>query len=153
MARETGSIRDDRVMDPTQCTCFHLRKASRSVTQMFAGYMQPSGLEPTQFGLLTILAQGGSLSINQLADRLVMDRTTLTRNLKPVERQGLVKVVPGEDRRMRIVTLTARGRAKLEEALPLWRAAQKEIIKRLGGKRWSALISELSATVDAARAP
>ncbi len=137
-------------METSQCTCFNLRKASRSVTQMFAGYMQPTGLGPTQFSLLAVLARRGSLSINELADGLVMDRTTLTRNLRPVERQGLVKILPGEDRRTRIVTLTSRGRATYESALPLWREAQKEIIERLGGKRWSALLNDLSAAIDAA---
>lgn len=137
-------------METSQCTCFNLRKASRSVTQMFAGYMQPTGLGPTQFSLLAVLARRGSLSINELADGLVMDRTTLTRNLRPVERQGLVKILPGEDRRTRIVALTRRGRATYERALPLWREAQKEIIERLGGKRWSALLNDLSAAIDAA---
>jgi DNA-binding MarR family transcriptional regulator len=140
------------MMETSQCTCFNLRKASRSVTQMFAGYMQPTGLGPTQFSLLAILSRRGSLSINQLADLLVMDRTTLTRNLKPVQRQGLVKIAPGEDRRTRIVTLTPRGRATYEMALPLWREAQKEIVRRLGGKRWSALLTDLSAAIDAAHA-
>jgi DNA-binding MarR family transcriptional regulator len=138
------------MMETSQCTCFNLRKASRSVTQMFAGYMQPTGLGPTQFSLLAVLARRGSLSINELADGLVMDRTTLTRNLRPVERQGLVKILPGEDRRTRIVALTRRGRATYERALPLWREAQKEIIERLGGKRWSALLNDLSAAIDAA---
>lgn len=142
---------DPNGSEPALCTCFNLRKATRSVTQMFGAYMQPTGLGPTQFSLLAVLAQKGALSINQLADVLVTDRTTLTRNLKPVERQGLIEIRPGEDRRTRIVALTPAGRRTFDEALPLWREAQSEIIKRLGRKRWASLLSNLSVAVEVSR--
>ncbi|HEY9847811.1 MAG TPA: MarR family transcriptional regulator, partial [Candidatus Caenarcaniphilales bacterium] len=88
------------------CACFNLRKASRAVTQLYDKVLQPSGLLATQFTLLSAIALTGSVTITRLAQELVMDRTTLARNLKPLERQGLIQIKPGQDQRTRIVTLT-----------------------------------------------
>jgi len=132
------------------CTCFNLRKATRVVTQIFDEQLKPSGLLITQFTILTAIAQVDSGTINDLADRLVMDRTTLTRNLKPLAREGLAIVQPGEDRRIRIVSLTAKGCNALATALPLWEQAQASVINRLGKQQWSSLLMALSDTVSLA---
>jgi DNA-binding MarR family transcriptional regulator len=150
MTRTVTSDLDKQLSDLSQCTCFNLRKAARSLTQMFGTYMHPTGLGPTQFSLLSALVRR-DFSVGHLADVMVTDRTTLTRNLRPLEKQGLIRIVPGKDRRTRIVSLTKRGRNTFEKALPLWRQAQDEIIKRLGRKRWAGLLSHLSATIDASR--
>ncbi|OWY64609.1 MarR family transcriptional regulator [cyanobacterium TDX16] len=129
------------------CTCFNLRKATRVVTQFFDEQLKPSGLLITQFTILVAIAQISSGTINDLADRLVMDRTTLTRNLKPLQREGFVTIQLGEDRRIRIVSLTAKGRDTLATALPLWEQAQTSVIDGLGKQQWNSLLIALSNTV------
>ena len=131
------------------CTCFNLRKASRCVTQIFDEVLQPTGLRITQLTLLVAIALVGEITITHLANELVMDRTTLTRNLKPLVKQGLLTTVTGKDRRTRIVTLTDAGRKALNQALPLWQKAQSLIIERLGRQNWRSLLENLSATVAA----
>lgn len=132
------------------CTCFNLRKATRVLTQVFDEQMKPSGLLITQFTILVAIARVGSGTINDLADRLVMDRTTLTRNLKPLEREGLITIQPGEDRRLRIISLTLKGHNALATALPLWEQAQASVIDGLGEQQWSLLLKALSDTVSLA---
>ena len=78
-----------------------------------------------------------------------MDRTTLTRNLKPLEKQGLIRTIPGEDRREREITLTGTGQSILAKALPLWKRAQQQVAKELGGIRMARLLKDLSVTVQA----
>lgn len=130
----------------SSCACFNLRKASRVVTQHFDEILKPSGLLITQFTILVAVAMTESVTINQLAEILVMDRTTLTRNLKPLERKGWLKSEPGKDRRTRLVRLTSHGEAALVEALPLWKQGQKGVEEVLGQPRWSALLSHLIET-------
>ncbi|MBD2308505.1 winged helix-turn-helix transcriptional regulator [Chroococcidiopsis sp. FACHB-1243] len=133
------------------CTCFNLRKATRVVTQFFDEQLKPSGLLITQFTILVAIAQAGSGTINDLADLLVMDRTTLTRNLKPLEREGFVAIQPGEDRRIRVVSLTAKGRNALAVALPLWERAQTSVINGLGQQQWNSLLIALNDYVSRGR--
>lgn len=128
------------------CACFNVRKASRAVTQLYDEILQPSGLLATQFTLLVAIAIADSGTITHLAEELVMDRTTLTRNLKPLERQGLIEIKPGQDQRTRVVALTAEGCEALAKAIPLWEQAQARIVEGLG-HRWSTLLSDLSDTV------
>jgi len=129
------------------CACFNLRKASRAVTQLYDQILQPSGLLTTQFTLVVAISIAGSTTITRLAEDLVMDRTTLTRNLKPLERQGLIEIVPGQDQRTRVVALTAEGREALTKAIPLWEQVQASVVEGLGQNRWSRLLSDLSDTV------
>lgn len=139
-----------RETDPSDirfCTGANLRKASRVITQAFDGALQPVGLKSTQFTLLATLSKSGEQPLTQLAEVLVMDRTTLTRNLKPLLVKGLVEDRPGNDRRVRKIALTEAGRTALERAMPLWQAAQRRLVKSLGANRWSGLINDLSAVV------
>jgi DNA-binding MarR family transcriptional regulator len=135
------------------CACFNLRKASRAVTQIFDEVLEPSGLQITQFTLLLAVAAVGTATMVPLAQGLVMDRTTLTRNLKPLERLGLVEVKPGRDRRTRVVTLTPAGQTALAKALPLWEQAQAIVQERLGNHLYSLLLSALSDTIALVREP
>lgn len=115
------------------CTCMRLRKASRRVSQIYDRSLEPLGLTVTQFGLLGNLDRLDGISIGDLAGRLVMDPTTLTRNLKPLERQGLVVFAPDpNDRRSRCLHLTAAGRKAYGEAKPAWARAQRHVDKALG---------------------
>lgn len=132
----------------TGCICFNLRRASRAVSQAYDGFLQPSGLKTTQFSLLGHLIAHGPLSMTQLAERLGMDRTTLTRNLKPLEREGLVRIGPGDDRRTRSIAASEAGRAAFVQAKPLWAEAQRHFLDRLTPERWR----ELRALLDLAAA-
>ncbi len=148
---------DSRNLDGAEalddCVCFNLRKTARAVTQAYDEQLRPAGLRTTQFSLLAVLATDGPLAVAALADRMVVDRTTLTRNLKLVEAQGLVSVAAGRtDRRTRIVELSAPGRAALARAMPLWRKAQRRMVARLGAAGWQGLRAALEGTVAAVRA-
>ncbi|MCC3450503.1 MAG: winged helix-turn-helix transcriptional regulator [Microcoleus sp. PH2017_39_LGB_O_B] len=125
------------------CACFNLRKASRVITQHFDEILKPSGLLITQFTILVAVTMAKSGTINELAEVLRMDRTTLTRNLKPLERQGWLRSEPGQDQRTRLVSLTTDGEAALTKALPLWRQAQTSVEETLGQQRLSDLLAHL----------
>lgn len=128
------------------CTCFNLRKATRAVTAVFDEILGPIGLRATQFTLLVALSRAEDWTVTRLSQALVMDRTTLTRNLKPMQDQGWVMIKRGEDRRTKTLALSAKGRRLLEKAVPLWDEAQKEIVQRLGSTRWTSLMNQLKAT-------
>ena len=140
------------VTDPTNCTCFGLRKAARAVTQIYDRALKPAGLRATQFSLLVAAERAGPCAIGELAELLVMDRTTLTRNLKPLLDQGLLESVEGADRRRRPVAITAQGRAALARALPYWREAQASLAGSLGRSRWWRLLGDLRDTAALAQA-
>ncbi len=141
-------------LEPAQgCICLNLRKSARAMTQRYEEALRPTGLRATQFSLLVATKLLGGATINRLAKTLVMDRTTLTRNLKPLENQGFIRTTPGkDDRREREVILTVAGQDTLERALPLWKSVQREVIKELGPIRVGRLLRDLSATVDVAQA-
>lgn len=127
------------------CAATNLRRAARVVTQVYARIMAPTGLQSTQFSLLVACEIAGAAPITALADALAMDRTTLTRNLRPLERQGLVRVAPGDDRRVRVVTLSEKGRAVLAQALPLWKQAQEQVVEVFGQERLDHTLQEAGA--------
>jgi DNA-binding MarR family transcriptional regulator len=130
------------------CACANLRKAARAVTQVFDEALAPSGLRVTQFTLLVTNTLAGESTINELAERMAMDRTTLSRNLKPLVRGGLLEMRPGEDGRTRLVRLTPAGEHALEEAYPLWQRAQQETVSALGEERHEALLGDVAQTVS-----
>lgn len=133
----------------TRCACFSLRKASRAVTQLYDDALRPAGLRSTQFSLLALLRLAGTVPMTRLAEEAVMDRTTLARNLEVLQRDGLVRVQPGEDARVREVAITRAGVARLEEAFPRWRHAQRSIARSLGARRMERMLADLSAAVTA----
>jgi DNA-binding MarR family transcriptional regulator len=133
------------------CACFNLRKAARAVTQLYETALAPSGIHATQFSVLVALAVADGAPLSRVADALVMDRTTLTRNLRPLERRGWVRIEAGEDRRERNLSLTGSGRAALERALPLWQRAQAALQERLGDARWGRLPADLQTLVAVAQ--
>ena len=134
-----------------ECVCFHLRKTARTITQLYDHTLAPSGLRGTQFTLLRLIGRTGGLSFSALAEVLGMDRTTLTRNFRPLERDKLIRTVPGADRRVRLVSLTPRGARKLAEAEPLWAAAHARVTEGLGPETWSRLQRDLSHTIAVGR--
>jgi DNA-binding MarR family transcriptional regulator len=134
------------------CACFNLRRATRALTQMYDDALRPAGLRTTQFTLLSAICVAGPVTVQRLATAVVMDRTTLTRDLRPLERQGLVSIEPGEDRRERKVDLTPEGAQVINRALPLWEKAQAQVSKGLGQDRLHRLLDDLSAAVALTRA-
>jgi DNA-binding MarR family transcriptional regulator len=134
-----------------RCTCFNLRKAARAVTQLYDEHMRPTGLRATQFSLLMVVLGARKVSMSDLAELAVLDRTTLKRNLELLEREGLVRIQPGEDARVREVSLTAAAQKKLASALPYWTRAQHQVTRKLGQTRSDQLLSNLSAAVGAAQ--
>ncbi len=133
------------------CTCANLRKAVRAVSQLYDDAFRPIGLRATQFGLLGATGMLGPITINRIAEAIVMDRTTLTRNLRPLEKQGLLRIRSGKDRREREVSITRRGQVVLAKGYPLWKKAQGKVIKGLGQERVSRLLKDLSAVVAVAQ--
>jgi DNA-binding MarR family transcriptional regulator len=129
------------------CTCFTLRKATRAVTQLYDEALRPTGLRTTQFSLLTLLRLAGKLPITRLAEEAVMDRTTLSRNLEVLERDGLVRVQPGADARVREVELTDEGLARLTRAFPRWQSAQRAVARHLGSRRMARMLADLSSAM------
>lgn len=151
MPRSMAQLEQASVAEVRRCTCFNLRKAARAVTQLYDETLRPSGLRITQFSLLTVIRAFGRVTITQLAEEAVMDRTTLTRNLNLLERQGLVLIQPGKDGRVREVTLAPAARSTLNAALPLWAKAQAQVIQKLEAGRLDSLLADLSAAIAAAK--
>ena len=119
-----------------ECTCLSVRQAARHITQFYDQHLATSGLRATQFSILAKIARLGPLTINALAEELVMDRTTLGRNILPLEREGLIRVEPGRrDRRSKELVLTEPGRKRLRLATEGWRRAQSEFAAHFGDAR------------------
>ena len=121
------------------------------MTQMYDTALQETGLKSGQLSLLATLSKQGELPVSELADILVMDRTTLTRNLKPLIRDGLITIASEEDQRVRVVGLTQKGVKQFEDAYPLWVKVQSQMVEGIGLERWSAFVEDLNAAVDVAR--
>ena len=130
----------DGAREPHPCYSLAVRQAGRWVTQLYDQHLGEVGLTSSQFGVLSHLDRLGPMGLAALAQAMVMDRTTLTRNLAPLERAGLVGIAPGEDdRRRKDLRLTAAGIEKLREARPHWRRAQAAFEKHFGAEEAAAL--------------
>lgn len=118
------------------CLCFRARRAARLITRAYDEALRPLGIQATQLTLMSAIAVAGESgqAMGRLADVLALDAATLSRNLRLIEASGLAVISRSEkDRRVRIVRLSAEGERVLAEALPLWRAAQAEVVRALGG--------------------
>jgi DNA-binding MarR family transcriptional regulator len=122
-------------MLPTPCTCSKLRRSARIVSALYDEALAPSGLTVAQFGLLRTLERTGPCSLTALAEASGLDRTTLNRNLRPLEEADMVASASGADQRARIVQVTDGARAAMRAAAPHWREAQARIEQVLGGDR------------------
>ena len=130
------------------CACTALRKASRAVTRLYEESMAGTGMTIIQFSILRHLARSGGLPLMELADRLVMERTTLYRALNPLRRQRWVALSEGEGR-AKTATLTVRGRQAMTAATPAWEAAQGRLLGQLGHNEWTQIESSLARLVAA----
>ncbi len=122
----------------------NLRMTTRLIAQFFDQRLQPTGLKNTQFTLLVVLRQHAPVSITRLAELLGMDRTTLTRNIRILKKDGLIEEQSADDARVRLLTLSEGGETLVTKATPYWRQAQAEFLKRFGDDRWHALKQELT---------
>jgi DNA-binding MarR family transcriptional regulator len=114
------------------CYCATLRQAARVISQRYDAAMRGTQLTITQYTLLTALTEMPRPRVNDLAEALAMDQTTLSRTLKVMEREGLISSVAGEDRRESRWLVTALGRSRFRRALPRWQEAQRAVEKALG---------------------
>ena len=131
------------------CTCFRLRKVTRQITQFYDQALAPLDITITQFSVLAYLFMRGEVSIGELAAEMLMDPTTLTRTLRPLERRRLVRISTArDDRRRRSVLVSDAGRAAFQEAVPLWRRAAAQTAEVLGSPRLAALNQALGLTLD-----
>src|SRR3954468_21532130 len=123
-------------LKPELCNCLALRQATRYVTQFYDQYLVPTGVRTTQFSILAKLQRSGPMTINALAEQMVMDRTTLGRNIQPLEREGLICVRQGRaDRRSKELYLTDAGEATFRAAAQAWAEAQARFESVFGGER------------------
>ncbi|QLL11848.1 MarR family winged helix-turn-helix transcriptional regulator [Pseudomonas chlororaphis] len=131
-------------MIPSQCLCTNLRRAARGVSRFYDGALDGFGINVAQYSLLSNLQRLDQPSISSLAEAMGLDRSTLGRNLRVLEGEGLVRLSEGEDQRNRIVQLTEEGQQRLLAALPAWEAAQQRLIDRLGAEKRETLLALLN---------
>lgn len=130
------------------CNCFAARAAARHITQLYDHYLAPLGLRVTQFSILRTLKRHGPLPLNGLAKVMAMDRTTLARNVQPLERDRLIAIEPSaSDRRAKVVRLTGAGERRVRVALVAWSKAQQRFESTFGSKRSSEMRAMMRAIV------
>ena len=125
------------------CACTRVRTAARVVTRVYDEFLRSAGLKASQLAVLAAIDSADEVSIAALSKRLLVDRTTLSRNLKPLIADGLVALGEEGWRRSKFVRITKAGRLRLESALPLWQRAQQGVFDRFGKKRWQAVDAQL----------
>jgi len=113
------------------------------MSQLYDEFLRPAGLRATQFGLLMAAKALGPVTLTELAARTIMDRTTLTRNLKLLENKGLIRIEQPSDQRKKEITLTALGQETIARAMPSWEEAQSHVIRSYGKERIDHLLTSL----------
>jgi DNA-binding MarR family transcriptional regulator len=131
------------ILNPEFCTSQNLRKAARTAARHYDQALQPLGLKTTQFTLLAKIQGAGEITQNDLANNVGLDKTTMSRNLRLLEKEELVRVAEAEDRRIRLLSLSRKGERLLEKAKPHWREAQKSFVEELGQDTWQTLTTIL----------
>jgi DNA-binding MarR family transcriptional regulator len=116
------------------CACSQVRRTARAISSFYDAALSAADLTITQYAILTNIARAGSLKLTVLAAKLGMERTTLTRNLRPLMKTNLVKTTTGNDRRERLLQLTAAGQRRLHRSLPLWEEAQRQFVSHIGSE-------------------
>jgi len=145
-------IHKSRIIDYREvpyCACFNSRKIARAITSYFDKKMSRAGINGTQFSLLAAVNYYQPVTVNKLAERLVMDRTTLSRNVNVLEKDGLCVSQPGhEDKRHREINLTSEGKNTLENAYPLWIEAQEQFYDFFDKKEWKENVSNFDEIIN-----
>ncbi len=133
------------------CICFNLRRVARIITQEYDAELRQRGIRSTQTPILQALCRREWWSMAELSEWLGMDRTTLVRNLRPLERDGLIESKGGGHGVPVEIFITAKGRKHVEEFTPAWRTAQARIIDTLGDEQWSSLLDQLEKAAERIR--
>lgn len=144
----TLSLADCLAVDKS-CLALNLRRVERKVSQIYDTALRPFGIKNTQFSLLVTVHAMQSAPLSQIADRINVDRTTLTRNLSLLEAAGLIETVRGADLRERMIAMTEKGDAVLVAAFPIWAATQRRLTSRVGNQSVASLMSALKAIAAA----
>ena len=142
---KTTTINKQQLLEiPSSCLDYNLRKAARIAAQHYEEVMKPCGLRNTQFTLMVATCLMDKPLITDLARVLAMDRTTVSRNVKPLQRDGLLNIVPGEDKRSRHIVVTDAGRQRLLQAIPLWQKAHQSLQQKVGLENAQQLLTTLN---------
>lgn len=131
------------------CACFNLRRAARAVTRLFDEILEPGGLRSTQFVAMVVIHAERGPTLPRLSKALGIDRSTLTRNLQPLVRTGLVETKSGPGSRTATARLTPKGERILLRCLPLWQEAQGRFEARVGASKWRSMLDGLASVVSA----
>ena len=135
---------------PMPCLCAALRQAARAVTRIYDAELRGTGLRSTQHSLLRLLDRVGEVRQGDLGEMASLDETTLTRNLRPLQKSGWVTIRAGADRREKLVAITEAGRTKMEQARPAWSRAQERMRRSLPKGTWDSLFATLPDVTKAA---
>lgn len=135
----------------SSCACEGLRRATRTLTARYQEALSGTGVRATQLPILVAAYQAGPVPLTALAEALVMERTTLTRNLRGLERAGFLTIEEGADARVRLVVITDTGVKALEKAIVAWQHAQDGVKSTFGASRVRDLVGEVAALTEAAR--
>ena len=138
----------EQMPDIRLCAHANLRQATRVISQLYDKALKPAGIKATQFTILAVLANRGDVPLTKLAEILVVDRTTLTRNLQPLLKMNWIRVSREDDERVRLISLTEQGGEVVKKATPLWRTAQQAVESGIGTEMLPDLISSLNLLVE-----
>ena len=130
------------------CVCAHVRKASRALTAYYDKVLAPSGLRVTQLSLLMNIRRLEYATITRLSETMLMDKTTLTRNVRLLEKRGFVRIRTGEDHRVKRIEPTDTGTEIITKARALWHEAQKDIVGKMGKSRMDRLFDDLAVLTE-----
>lgn len=133
------------------CACSTVRLASRAITGLYDAVLAPRALRVTQFIVLVRVFRGFGTTMTTLGKVLGMDRTSLSRNLRPLQRRRLITTVAGSDRRKRALRTTARGERLLARMIPFWQRAQQQVLTVVGAEKWEVLGGDLRGLARSVR--
>ena len=144
--RNSASSLPTPLDDP--CSCFYLRRAARLVSRQYAETMKAAGLRSSQFSIMSIISRHGRMTITDLADAMGLERTSSSRAVRLLEKDGLISISEEQEKRRRYIELTKQGKSAYKTALPLWNKAQRQFKKQLGAEDMKTLKSLLQRTTD-----
>jgi len=138
-----NALSKESIADGSECMAFNLKKATRSVQTLFDNAFKPIGLKGTQYTVLSHIYIAGPVTLKKLADLMSVDRTTLGRNLKPLEKKAFITIRPCDDRRAKSIFITNQGKKVLSKAHPIWKETHLQIKRLLGHKNFDLTIKNL----------
>lgn len=144
----TGSTKINAI-PPVRCNCARIRRAARNITRFYDACLAPVGITASQFTLLGYLKHQGPMRMGELAELLAMDRATLGHNLRPLERDGLLEIIPSkEDRRARVAAITTAGLHRVKQGRPFWDHAQRAFERAFGAAKAADMRRMMDAAAD-----